>query len=179
MCRAHSGPRPWRGRPAGLGWPPAGACADQPPTPPQGHATHATHRYTHLIPFSRLSPSGASLSSSTGNLFTPSHDGFVDCLNATQRPGHVKMDAWCAAAPLTARPPSARRRCSQPGGALVFKLATAARNDALLRTLSDNHRASPHTQAHSRSLSCRPARQPPALTGTRALRTRCATTWST
>ncbi|KAI8474084.1 MAG: nucleotide-diphospho-sugar transferase [Monoraphidium minutum] len=29
-----------------------------------------------------------------GNLFTPSHDGFVDCLNATQRPGHVKQDAW-------------------------------------------------------------------------------------
>jgi len=29
-----------------------------------------------------------------GNLFTASHDGFVECLNATQRPGHVTADAW-------------------------------------------------------------------------------------
>ncbi|GBF92767.1 ADP-glucose pyrophosphorylase large subunit [Raphidocelis subcapitata] len=31
-----------------------------------------------------------------GNLFTSSHDGFVECLNATQRPGHVTADAWFA-----------------------------------------------------------------------------------
>ncbi|KAI8475062.1 MAG: nucleotide-diphospho-sugar transferase [Monoraphidium minutum] len=29
-----------------------------------------------------------------GNLFTSNHDGFVECLNATQRPGHVTQDAW-------------------------------------------------------------------------------------
>ncbi|KIY92749.1 hypothetical protein MNEG_15215 [Monoraphidium neglectum] len=28
------------------------------------------------------------------NLFTTSHDGFVECLNATQRPGSVTLDAW-------------------------------------------------------------------------------------